>query len=84
MTEFDVLSDHFIVRMYESIRKEVMADASAGTRLVGLPARRRAEQLRQEIDRRGLFCTEIEWPKHLEPGGDTCEPTAGPLKMTSS
>lgn len=59
---FENLSDHFIIHMYESIRDEVLADATSGVRLVGEPARDRAEKLRQEIDRRGLFCTPIEWP----------------------
>lgn len=59
---FENLSDQFIVHMYESIRDEVLADATSGVRLVGEPARDRAEQLRQEIERRGLFCAPIEWP----------------------
>jgi hypothetical protein len=59
---FESLSDHFIIRMYESIRDEVLADGRSGIRLIGEPAQARAEELRQEIDRRGLFCTPIEWP----------------------
>lgn len=59
---FENLSDQFIVHMYESIRDEVLADATSGVRLVGEPARDRAEQPRQEIERRGLFCAPIEWP----------------------
>jgi hypothetical protein len=83
MTELEALSDHFIVAMYEAIRKEVMADASSGTRFVGLPGKRRAEELRQEIDRRGLFCAEMDWPEHLKDAeGDTCELIAGHRKMT--
>lgn len=66
MEEFNGLSDHFILRMYEFIRDEVLADMSAGTRLVGLPARQRADRLLAEINRRGLFCRPIEWPeKHM-------------------
>ena len=60
MEEFDGLSDHFILRMYEFIRHEVQADKSAGTRLVGLATRQRADQLLEEIDRRGLFCKPID------------------------
>lgn len=59
---FENLSDHFIIHMYESIRDEVLADAASGISLLGEPARDRAEEVRQEIDRRGLFCTPIEWP----------------------
>lgn len=63
--EFDGLSDYFILRMYEFLRQEVQADAWAGTRLVGLPARLRADKLLSEIERRGLFCIPIDWPEHL-------------------
>ena len=81
MSEFEGLSDHFILRMYEFIRNEVQADALAGTRLVGLPAMHRADQLLMEIDRRGLFCKPIDWPKHLMDA--TCEPAVGLLKTTA-
>jgi hypothetical protein len=40
---FENLSDHFIMRMYESIRDEVLADGTSGVRLIGEPARERAE-----------------------------------------
>jgi len=59
---FENLSDHFIIRMHESIRDEALADITSGVRLVGEPARVRAEELRLEIERRGLFCAPIEWP----------------------
>lgn len=59
---FENLSDHFIIHMYERIRDEVLADAISGVRLVGEPARERADELRREIDRRGLFCAPIDWP----------------------
>lgn len=59
---FENLSDHFIMRMYESIRYEVQADARSAIRLIGEPARERAEALRQELERRGLFYVPIEWP----------------------
>lgn len=57
----ETFSDHYIIHMYESIRDEVLADATSGVRLVGEPARDRAEGLRQEIER-GLFCAPIDWP----------------------
>jgi hypothetical protein len=63
---FENLSDHFIIQMYESIRDEVLADATSGVRLVGYPARERADLLREEIERRGLFCRPIEWPLGVE------------------
>jgi hypothetical protein len=74
MSEFAGLSDHFIMRMHEFIRNEVQADALAGTRLIGLPARQRADRLFQEIQRRGLSCKPIEWPAHLaDPSGDVTD-----------
>ncbi|MBR0691364.1 hypothetical protein JQ612_17745 [Bradyrhizobium manausense] len=59
---FDNLSDYFVMRMYESLRDEVLADATSGVRIVGEPAKARAEELQREIERRGLFCTPIAWP----------------------
>ena len=82
MNEFAGLSDHFITRMYEFIRNEVQADVLAGTRLVGLPARDRADRLFREIERRGLFCSPIEWPDHL---ADTSQgPGNWPLRTTAN
>jgi hypothetical protein len=80
MSEFEGLSDQFILRMHEFIRQEVQADRLAGTRFIGLPARLRAEALAGEIKRRGLFCTAIEWPQHLEPGADKYALTIGHRK----
>lgn len=71
MTELEALSDHFIVKMYEAIRQEVITDRAAGTRIAGISLRRRAEELREEIDRRGLFCAAIDWPDYLALGGET-------------
>ncbi|ULK95973.1 hypothetical protein [Bradyrhizobium sp. I71] len=62
MDDYSDLSDHFLMRMYEGIRNEVNLDLSRGTQLVGDAARQRAEQLRAEIERRGLFCAPIVWP----------------------
>ncbi|MEH2492927.1 hypothetical protein [Bradyrhizobium sp. AZCC 2230] len=59
---FENLSDHFIIQMYEAIRGEVLADTTSGGRLLGEPARERAEELRKEIERRDLFCAPIDWP----------------------
>lgn len=78
MSEFSGLSDHFIMRMHEFIRNEVQADALAGTRLIGLPARHRADRLFKEIERRGLVCRPIEWPEHL--ADPSCDPADRPLR----
>jgi hypothetical protein len=62
---FENLSDQYIIQMYESIRTQVRADAQSGFRLMGEPAKVRADELRQEIERRGLQlqCSPIEWPE---------------------
>ncbi|MET4040294.1 alkanesulfonate monooxygenase SsuD/methylene tetrahydromethanopterin reductase-like flavin-dependent oxidoreductase (luciferase family) [Bradyrhizobium sp. RT6a] len=61
MDYFRSLSDYFLIQMYENILRELHVDLSRGTRLVG-DADQRADQLRREIDRRGLFCKPIVWP----------------------
>jgi len=60
---FEGLSEFYIIRMYENIRDEVSSDAASGIRLVGMQARRRAEDLRREIERRGIYLAPIEWSK---------------------
>ncbi|WP_271565116.1 hypothetical protein [Bradyrhizobium sp. CCBAU 11386] len=84
MADFDGLSDHFILRMYEFIRHEVLSDASAGSHLVGLAARQRADGVLKEINRRGLLCKPIDWPEHLTTGADHCQVAIATLKTTSS
>ncbi|MBW5436116.1 hypothetical protein FXB41_15500 [Bradyrhizobium canariense] len=54
MNDFEGLSDRFLLRMYEFIRNQVMADALAGTSLLGTAARQRAERLSTEIERTSL------------------------------
>jgi len=46
--------------MHELISHEVQADKLAGTRLIGQPARMRAEALYAEIECRGLLCQPID------------------------
>lgn len=78
MAEFDGLSDNFILRMYEFIRDEVHADATMGTRLVGLAARQRADRLLQEINHRGLLCKPIDWPELTTGTTDATRPPLEP------
>ncbi|WP_426609762.1 hypothetical protein [Bradyrhizobium sp. McL0616] len=66
--QFECLSDHFIIQMYESIREQAFADTVSGIPLLGEPAKERAEDLHQEIERRGLFCVPIEWPDNGQSG----------------
>jgi hypothetical protein len=57
------LSDESVLRFYEGIRQQVAADLANENRyhFVGEAAKRQAERLRIEIDRRRLRCDPIEW-----------------------
>ena len=55
------LTDETVLRLYENIRQQVSADRTSGSRFVGETAKRRAQQLRDEIDRRRLNCRLIDW-----------------------
>jgi hypothetical protein len=57
------LTDESILRLYESVRNQVSADIRLGSkhRLLGETAKRRAQQLLDEIDRRRLQVTPIDW-----------------------
>lgn len=61
---FDRLSDEWITRMFEGIRKEVAADISSAVRhpLLGEATKQRAEHLADELTRRGIQFAPIEWP----------------------
>jgi hypothetical protein len=58
------LSDDSVLILYESIRKQVAADIHSGVpqRLMGETAKQRAEQLREEMDRRRMRFKPIDWP----------------------
>lgn len=60
---FEHLSDDSVLRLYESVRRQVEADKALGDkyRLVGPAARQRAERLRAELAGRGLKFTPIVW-----------------------
>jgi hypothetical protein len=61
--DIEILNDGSLLTLYENIREQVCADIRLGDRhrLVGDAARQRAEQLRKEIDRRGLQIEPIIW-----------------------
>jgi hypothetical protein len=65
MSSIQNLADDNILKLYESIRQQVSADLRSGSRhcFMGDLARRHEAQLREEIDRRRLRCTPIEWPR---------------------
>jgi len=60
---FSHTKDDNLLVFYESVRRQVEADASSGGRyrFVGEMARQYAERLREEMDRRRLQFTPIDW-----------------------
>ncbi len=57
------LSDTSLLALYESVRRQVLADSRLGRhRLVGTSVKRYADRLKCEMDRRRLPFTPIEWP----------------------
>jgi hypothetical protein len=60
---FDNTKDENLVVYYESVRQQVVADIRAGGRyrLIGDSVKQYAERLREEMDRRGLRFTPIDW-----------------------
>jgi hypothetical protein len=63
MSELQGLTDDSIRRLYNSIRDQVAKDAQSGSphRFMGDTAKKHAERLREEMDRRRLKFTPIEW-----------------------
>ena len=60
---FDNTKDENLVVYYESVRQQVVADIRAGGRyrLIGDSVKQYADRLREEMDRRGLRFTPIDW-----------------------
>jgi hypothetical protein len=63
------LSDEWIIRMYEGIRKEVVADTRSSVHLLGEATKQRAGHLADELARRGIQFVAIEWPTDVSPTG---------------
>jgi hypothetical protein len=57
------LTDESIRRLYNSIRDQVAKDSQPGSphRFMGDTAKQQAERLREEMDRRRLKFTPIDW-----------------------
>jgi hypothetical protein len=55
--------DENLAVYYESVRQQVVADIRAGGRyrLIGDSVKQYADRLREEMDRRGLRFTPIDW-----------------------
>lgn len=57
------LSDESVLKLYENIRQQVFADNQVGSRhrLLGETAKQQAQRLRDELDRRRLKVSPIDW-----------------------
>jgi hypothetical protein len=57
------LSDEWVTRMFEGIRKEVAADIGSDWHpLIGEATKQRAKTLADELTRRGIRFSPIDWP----------------------
>jgi hypothetical protein len=63
--DFARSNDHSLFSFYESVRRQVEADKRLGGRIrfVGDAAKQYAERLREEMERRRLRFTPIDWPR---------------------
>jgi hypothetical protein len=64
--DFSKSKDESLLHYYENIRRQVEADRLSGGgryRFVGESAKKYADRLREELDRRRLQFTPIDWPR---------------------
>jgi hypothetical protein len=63
MKDLNMLTDETLVQFYEQIRDQVAADARSGGRyrFMGLAAKERANMLLDELRRRRLVVSPIDW-----------------------
>ena len=61
--EFSTARDETLIAFYESVRRQVEADKQSGgrSRLVGASTRQYADTVREEMDRRRMKFTPIDW-----------------------
>jgi len=59
-------TDESLLAYYESVRRQVSADARLGGRspLIGTRLKQYVDELRAEMDRRQLRFEPIQWPRH--------------------
>jgi hypothetical protein len=62
---FDSIKDENLIIFYESVRQQVVADIQAGGRyrLIGESVKRYADRLGEEMNRRRLRFTPIDWQR---------------------
>ena len=63
MSNFSAARDESLLSFYENVREQVESDKRAGGRyrLAGESVKQYAERLRQEMDRRRLRFSPIQW-----------------------
>jgi hypothetical protein len=61
--KFSEARDESLLHFYESVRRQVEADTQSGGRyrFIGVNAKQYADRLREEMDRRRLLFTPIDW-----------------------
>jgi hypothetical protein len=64
MMSFSQTKDENLLAFHENIKRQVNLDKQAGGRyrFAGVGVKQYAEQLREEMDRRRLLFTPIDWP----------------------
>jgi hypothetical protein len=62
--DFFGVTDDSLLSFYENVRRQVSADEGLGSRyrLVGSNVKQYADRLKDEMDRRRLSFTPIDWP----------------------
>ena len=59
---FSQLKDERLLLFYDAVRQQVILDGNSHYRFAGDGVRDYADKLREEMDRRRLSFTPIEWP----------------------
>jgi hypothetical protein len=59
---FSQMKDERLLLFYDAVRQQVILDGNSRYRLAGDGVRAYADKLRQEMERRRLGFTPIDWP----------------------
>ena len=61
--DFSLANDETLIAFYESVRRQVEADKHSGgrSRLVGASTKKYADTVREEMNRRQMKYTPIDW-----------------------
>jgi hypothetical protein len=60
---YSQMKDERLLAFYENVRQQVALDAGSRYRFAGDGVRAYADKLREEMDRRRLRFTPIDWPE---------------------